>query len=155
MYLHSTQQGLNEFTWSGYLSLHPKYLLFLSGVNKTWIFSTYLVTSHNIKFYENLCCGNRVVLCGRTDRETDKKKTGMTKVTTAFGNFAKRSYKLNQYNRLQGWASNPHDLPNDTRRWAEWQQQQQAKWSAESWRAVIKNLCENRVTMGRAAVDSL
>ena len=39
---------------------------------------------------------------GRTDKET-----AVTLVMVAFRNFAKRDWKLNQCNRLSGWASNP------------------------------------------------
>jgi hypothetical protein len=41
--------------------------------------------SLNIKFYENLSSGSRVVPCGRTD---------MTKLIVAFRDFAKSDYKL-------------------------------------------------------------
>jgi len=66
-----------------YIGLHVKYPLLLSDFNETLIFSSDFQRTSNIKFHENPCCGNRVALCGRTDRRTD-----MTKLTVAFRNFA-------------------------------------------------------------------
>jgi len=54
-----------------YIGLHVKYPLLLSDFNETLIFSSDFQRTSNIKFHENPCCGNRVALCGRTDRRTD------------------------------------------------------------------------------------
>ena len=65
-----------------YISLHVKYLLFLSDFNETWNFLAYL-KKHSIKFHENPSSGSRAVPCfGRT-------RIDMTKLTAAFRNFAK------------------------------------------------------------------
>jgi hypothetical protein len=47
--------------------LHVKYPLFLSDINKTWIFSTDFRKHSNTKFHENISSGSRVVPCGQTD----------------------------------------------------------------------------------------
>jgi hypothetical protein len=52
-------------------------------------FSGQILEKHsNIKFHKNPLSGNRVVLYGRTDTETDG-QTDMTKLPVAFRNFAK------------------------------------------------------------------
>jgi hypothetical protein len=51
-----------------YVRLHVKCLLFLSDFNAGQIFEKY----SNVRFHENPSSGNRVVLCGRTDGQTDR-----------------------------------------------------------------------------------
>jgi hypothetical protein len=59
-----------------FISLHVKYPLFLSDFNEN--FSTDFRQRHSdIKYYENLCSGNRVFYAdgrrdGKTDRHTDR-----------------------------------------------------------------------------------
>ena len=55
-----------------YIRLHATYPLFLSDFNETWMFSTNFLKYSNIRFHENLSSRSPVVLCGRTDRETDR-----------------------------------------------------------------------------------
>jgi hypothetical protein len=70
-----------------YTRLHVKYSLFLLDLNKTRIFSTDFRKIFNIKFHENPSSGSRVVPRGRTNRRMNG-ETGMTKLITAFRNFA-------------------------------------------------------------------
>jgi hypothetical protein len=68
-----------------YTGLHVKYPLFLSDFNETRIFSKVFFEKYlNIKLHENPFSGSRVVLCGRTDEQTDRMK-----LTVTFRNFAK------------------------------------------------------------------
>ena len=54
------------------IGLHVNCPLFLSDANEAWIFSTYIWKSSNSKFNENLSSWSRIVLCGRTDRQTNR-----------------------------------------------------------------------------------
>jgi hypothetical protein len=58
--------------------------LFLSDLDKTWIFSKIFENFSHIKFYKNPSSGIRVVPCGQTYGRTD-----MTKLIVAFRNFLK------------------------------------------------------------------
>jgi hypothetical protein len=55
----------------------------------------------NIKFHENPFSGSRVVPCGRTDGQTDRRNidrpTDMTKLIVTFRNFAKAPKTLLYY----------------------------------------------------------
>ena len=62
-----------------YKGLHIKYPLFLSDFNKVEFSRQIFEKYSNIKFYEILTSGSRVVECGQT---------GMTKLIVAFRNFA-------------------------------------------------------------------
>jgi hypothetical protein len=66
-----------------YISLHAKYPVFLSELNETWIFSTDLEKTSNIKFNENLSSGRRVVPCAQTDKHD--------KANNCFSHFANAS----------------------------------------------------------------
>jgi len=67
-----------------------KYLLFLSDLNETWIFSTDFRKILKCQILCNLFGGSLVVPCGQTeDRRADK-----TNVIVAFRDFAKARYKL-------------------------------------------------------------
>ena len=66
-----------------YIGLHVKYLLCLSDVNETWIFSTVFRKIPKYKFHEISSSGSRDVPCQRADGRTD-----MTKVIFAIRNFA-------------------------------------------------------------------
>jgi hypothetical protein len=46
-----------------YISLHPKYPLFLSDCNESWTFSTVSTNIQNIKSHENLSSESRVFPC--------------------------------------------------------------------------------------------
>jgi hypothetical protein len=70
--------------WARYLYI--KYPLFLSDINKIWIFKKY----SNIRFHENPFIGNRVVPRARTDGLTDGqtgRQTCMMKLIAAFSKF--------------------------------------------------------------------
>jgi hypothetical protein len=66
-----------------YTGRRVKYPLFLSYFNETLSFSTDFRKYSNIKLLENPSNGDRVVPCGRTDRQTD-----MTKLIVTFRNLA-------------------------------------------------------------------
>jgi hypothetical protein len=69
-----------------YIGLYVKYPLFSLDFNETCIFSTDLRKTLKYQI-ENPSSGSRVVPCGRTDRQTDR-KTDMTKLIVALRNFA-------------------------------------------------------------------
>ena len=68
-----------------YFGLHVKYLLFLSDLNDTWVFSTYFQISWKSVQWEPSCFM-------RTDGRTD-----MTKITISFRNFGKASKNNNNF----------------------------------------------------------
>ena len=57
--------------------------LLFAHFHETCFLSTDFLKIHKIKFHEYRSCGSRVVLCRRTDRQTD-----MTKLIVAFHNSA-------------------------------------------------------------------
>jgi hypothetical protein len=53
-----------------YLSLHVKYAPFLSDFNQTRFFRQIFGKYSSVKLHENSSSGNRVIPCGRADRQT-------------------------------------------------------------------------------------
>jgi hypothetical protein len=69
----------------------------VSDFNETLILSTDFLKIPKIKFHENRSSGSRVVLCRRTDRQTD-----MTKLIAAFRNFANAlKNNIEDYSRVR------------------------------------------------------
>ena len=73
-----------------YIGLRVKYRCCCQILVKLLILSTdfQITLKYQFQFHENLSSGSRVVLCGRTDRQTD-----MTKLVVALRNSANASKK--------------------------------------------------------------
>ena len=91
-----------------YTGVHVKYPLFLSEVNKTWIFSTYFR-----KIFEHLFVRIRPLEAKvfHADRPTDgqtERQTDMTKLIVAFRSFAKASKSVcfDVPNNIYYWCTN-------------------------------------------------
>ena len=63
----------------------------------SWIFSTDFEKYANIKVRENSSIGCRVVLCGRTDGQTD----GHNEANSRFSQFCERAWNLNEIKHLR------------------------------------------------------
>jgi hypothetical protein len=87
---HFSLQGVfSEILSQMYTSLHVSYPLSFSDSNKLEFSQQIFEIYTNIKFHKNPFSGTRVVLCGGTDRETDR-QTEMTKLIFASRNFANK-----------------------------------------------------------------
>jgi hypothetical protein len=69
-----------------YIALHVQYPLFCQILIELKIFRHILEKRSNSKFYENASSGGRVVPCGLTNRQGDK-RTDIVKLIVALHNF--------------------------------------------------------------------
>jgi hypothetical protein len=77
-------------------AIHVQYPLFFSVKKKSRLFSTDIrKNSSNIKFHENLSSVSRVVTCGRTDGQSDRRDEDNSR----FSQFCERAWK-HDWNRV-------------------------------------------------------
>jgi hypothetical protein len=79
-----------------YICVHVQQPLFLSDTIGT-LFSRQIFEKYsNIKLHEKQSIGNRVILCGWTDGQTD-----MTKLIADFRNFSNAPQKVREFNEAE------------------------------------------------------